>query len=511
MPKTLRLILGDQLNYQHSWFEKVDKEVTYVMMEVQSETNYVRHHIQKVIAFFLAMRAFKEHMEEQGHQFIYIRLGDAQNAQDFQKNITNLMEEHHFEKFEHQAPDEYRLDEMFKKIRDELSVPSQVVDSEHFLSGRQDVAKFFKGKKTYLLESFYRDMRKRYDIMMDGDEPLTGQWNYDEENRKKYDQKTPIPERLNFQRDVSEICELLEKQKIETIGRVDPQNFVWPITREEALENLEVFVQKSLPNFGTFQDALEPDEPYLFHSLVSFTLNSKILSPLEVVQRAIQHWEENQDKITIAQIEGFVRQIIGWREFMRGVYWAKMPAYAEKNFFGFERKLPEFYWTGDTKMYCLQQAIHQSLDHAYAHHIQRLMVTGNFALLAGVDPKYVDEWYLGIYIDAIEWVEITNTRGMSQFADGGIVGTKPYISSANYIDKMSHYCSKCHYSKTKKVGDKACPFNSLYWNFYDQTEDKLGKNPRVAMMYSTWNRMKADKREEILKQAAYYLENIDEL
>lgn len=211
----------------------------------------------------------------------------------------------------------------------------------------------------------------------------------------------------------------------------------------------------------------------------------------------------------MAQVEGFIRQILGWREFMRGVYWAKMPDYAKMNFFGHKRPLPSFFWDGNTQMNCLKHAIGQSLEHAYAHHIQRLMVTGNFALLAGIDPDEVDQWYLGIYVDAIEWVEITNTRGMSQFADGGIVGTKPYVSSANYIDKMSDYCGSCHYSKTKKTGEKACPFNSLYWAFYERNREKLENNPRIGFVYNTLSKMK--QKDEILKQAERYLENLEEL
>jgi deoxyribodipyrimidine photolyase-related protein len=249
----------------------------------------------------------------------------------------------------------------------------------------------------------------------------------------------------------------------------------------------------------------------LFHSRLSFALNAKLISPKEVVNEAIQYWQKNSEKISIAQIEGFVRQIIGWREYMRGIYWAKMPEYESLNYFGFERKLPDYYWTGNTKMNCMKHAIQQSLDFAYAHHIQRLMITGNFALLAGIHPDEVDTWYWGIYIDAIQWVEITNTRGMSQFADGGIVGTKPYVSSANYIAKMSNYCDSCFYKKQLKTGDKACPFNSLYWNFYNVNRKFLEKNPRIGMMYITWDKMSNADRKSILNQAEYYLNNLQTL
>jgi deoxyribodipyrimidine photolyase-related protein len=310
---------------------------------------------------------------------------------------------------------------------------------------------------------------------------------------------------------VTEIKKMIDEANISYIGKVNAHSFIWPTTRKEAIEYLDYFASELLPDFGNYQDALHPEEWSLFHSRLSFALNVKILSPLEVIQRVEKEYNDGRRNIDIATAEGFIRQVLGWREYMRGIYWMKMPDYAELNFFNHERSLPKWFWTGETKMRCLSHAITQSLDYAYAHHIQRLMVTGNFALLAGIDPDEVDQWYLGIYIDAIEWVEITNTRGMSQFADGGIVGTKPYVSSANYIDKMGHYCGDCHYSKSKKTGDKACPFNSLYWHFYARNEDKLKNNPRIGMMYNTWNRMGPEKHKDYLDQAEKYLENIEEL
>jgi deoxyribodipyrimidine photolyase-related protein len=274
---------------------------------------------------------------------------------------------------------------------------------------------------------------------------------------------------------------------------------------------LDFFVTECLPLFGTYEDAMTPNEWSLYHSRISFSLNTKLISPIEVINKAIDEWKKRPNEIEFNQLEGFVRQIIGWREYMRGIYWQKMPEYANLNYFEHQNKLPNWYWTGKTKMSCLKHTIHQSLEYAYAHHIQRLMITGNFALLSGVHPDEVDKWYLGIYIDALDWVEITNTRGMSQFADGGIVGTKPYVSSATYIDKMSHYCGGCFYKKSVKTGDKACPFNSLYWNFYDQHKDKLAKNPRIGMMYNVWNRMEPKAKSDLLQQAQYYLEHINEL
>lgn len=509
--KTLRLVLGDQLNHQHSWFQQVDKQVIYVMMEVLQETNYVKHHIQKIVAFFSVMRNFASEMQAQGHHFVYLTLDNPDNRQSIPENLLAVIEKYKIEKFEYLLPDEYRLDVQLADFCKKLSIPSQAYDTEHFFTTRYEMRDFFKGKKTYLLESFYRSMRKKYHILMENGEPKGGKWNFDAENRKKFDGKVNVPTPLTFKNEIKGIVEVINKFNIKTIGRIDTENFEWCVSREEALKLLDFFVKRCLKYFGTYQDAMETNLPYLFHSRLSFAINVKLLSPLEVVRAAIDHWEKNQNEIEIAQIEGFVRQIIGWREYMRGAYWANMPQYASLNFFEHQNLLPEFYWTGQTKMNCLKHAIHQSLDKAYAHHIQRLMVTGNFANLAGVHPDYVDEWYLGIYIDAIEWVEITNTRGMSQFADGGLVATKPYVGSANYMHKMTNYCTKCHYNKDLKYGDSACPFNSLYWHFYHRHREKLEKNPRIGMMYVTLNKMPQEELTKILQQADRYLEKINEL
>jgi deoxyribodipyrimidine photolyase-related protein len=516
MPKSfsrLRLVLGDQLNAQHSWYDNKNDSTLYVLMECLSETSYVKHHIQKVIGFFLAMRAFAKQLRQAGHAVHYIRLDDEENEQSIVDNVKKLIEEYGMERFEYQLPDEYRLDEALESLCEALEIETEAFETEHFLTKRDAVAEMFKDKKTYLLETFYRAMRQKHDILMedDGETPLTGRWNYDKENRKKLPKSVEIPEFPSFQRDASEIVEMLDQMNVETIGRVEAAHFDWAVTREECLEVLEHFVQVRLQNFGDYQDAMTERHELLFHSRLSFAMNTKMLHPREVVRASIDYWRGHQEDVPISALEGFVRQIIGWREFMRGIYWAKMPAYKSLNYFEHEARLPEFYWTGETKMNCLQHAIGQSLASAYAHHIQRLMVTGNFALLLGVHPDEVDAWYLGIYMDAIEWVEITNTRGMSQFADGGIVGTKPYISSANYIHKMSDYCKNCHYDRKKKHGENACPFNSLYWDFYDRHEDKLGNNPRVGMMYRTWARMDAEEREQILEQADAYKKNVDDL
>ncbi len=508
--KTLRLILGDQLNHRHSWYQGPQDDFIYLLMEVRQETDYVNHHIQKVVAFFLAMRAFADFLEKKNNHVIYLKLDSPKNLHSFHENIRSVIAEHDIEKVEYQLPDEYRIDVQLSNLCADLSIPSQVYDTEHFLTERNELSNFFEGKKTYLMESFYRFMRKKYDILMDGSKPITGKWNYDKENRKKLAAKVKIPAPKEFNRNVTTVVEMIDVHGVSYIGRIDKENFIWPVTRAEGLELLNFFIEFLLPSFGLFQDATHPYEWSLFHSRLSFLINVKLICPLEVIKKVEEAYHQ-RDEVTISQAEGFIRQILGWREYMRGVYWAHMPAYADLNFFSHNRKLPSWFWTGKTKMHCVSHAIEQSLDYAYAHHIQRLMITGNFTLLAGIHPDEVDAWYLGIYIDSLQWVEITNTRGMSQYADGGIVGTKPYVSSANYIDKMGHYCKSCHYNKKIKNGDRACPFNSLYWHFYDRHDALLRKNPRIGMMYRIWDKMKVEDKESILTQADNYLENIEKL
>jgi deoxyribodipyrimidine photolyase-related protein len=511
MKKALRLILGDQLNSNHSWFKSVDDSVTYIMMEIRTETDYAQHHIQKVVGIFAAMRSFANELKSNNHNLIYLSLNDKSNLQSFSNNIQNLILEHQFTHFEYQLPDEYRVDKDLIELCNTISIPSKSIDSEHFFTSRIELGDFFQGKKTFLMESFYRAMRKKHDVLMDGDQPLTGKWNYDSDNRKKLpkDHKPTSP--LIFDNVVSEILFEINNTDIKTIGSIDANHFLWPINREQSLELLDFFATECLSLFGSFQDAMTPNEWSIYHSRISFSMNIKLISPKEVIDRVTLEWQKRSDEIEYHQLEGFVRQIIGWREYMRGIYWNQMPDYATLNYFDNSEKLPSWFWTGTTKMNCLKDAINQSLNYGYAHHIQRLMITGNFALLAGVHPDEIDTWYLGIYIDAFEWVQITNTRGMSQFADGGIVGTKPYVSSASYIDKMSNYCGSCYYIKAIKTGDKACPFNSLYWNFYDKNESKLAKNPRIGMMYNVWRKMKPEDKTALLEQADYYLKNINDL
>ncbi|GAA0873180.1 cryptochrome/photolyase family protein [Gangjinia marincola] len=500
--KTLRLILGDQLNHKHSWYDDTNEDIIYFFAEMRQETDYVRHHIQKVVAFFESMRNFADWLKERDHTVIFYTLDDDENQQDLEKNLNQLIKDHNIEKFEYQLPDEYRLDKQLKEICDSLNIETESFDTEHFLTSRSDLEEFYEGKKQYTMEYFYRMMRKKYDIMMVNDkDPEGGKWNFDKSNRKKWKGEKEIPHERGFRKDVSATVKRIKDHGVETIGNIKEDNFNWPTSREDSLSVLNYFCKNLLIYFGDFQDAMHTDQLYLFHSRLSFSMNSKMLHPLEVIESVVDHWRDNQDDIDISQVEGFVRQILGWREYMRGIYWKEMPGYRRSNKLDNQNDLPDFYWTGDTKMNCLKHSINQSLDHAYAHHIQRLMITGNYALLTQTHPDQVEEWYLGIYIDAIQWVEMPNTRGMSQFADGGIVATKPYVSSGSYINKMGNYCKNCHYNVNKKTEENACPFNSLYWNFLDSKKEHLENNQRMNMIMSTLSKMNKNTIEAHRKRA----------
>lgn len=507
--KILRLILGDQLNTNHSWFEQVDENIIYLMAEMRQETDYVKHHIQKVIGFFMSMRNFANELKFKNHNVIYFKINDADNVQDLDRIIKYCIEKHDITKFEYQLPDEYRLDEGLKTICNSIVIKSEAVDSEHFYTTRFELKNFFEGKKMLLMETFYRSMRKKHNVLMTGSQPLGDQWNFDHDNRLKYKDQVPIPEEKNLKKKVSDLVAEIEKSGIQTIGNLDENNFNWPTSRTECLAVLDYFCKNLLVHFGDYEDASHTNEKFLFHSRLSFAMNSKMLSPMEVVNTVIDFYHENEENITISQVEGFVRQILGWREYIRGIYWKEMPNYKAMNKLENYNNVPNFYWTGKTKMNCMQHAISQSLDEAYAHHIQRLMIIGNFSLLAQMNPDAVDNWYLGVYIDAIEWVELPNTRGMSQYADGGILATKPYVSSGSYINKMSNYCGSCHYAVKDKFGDKACPFNTLYWNFLDEKKEFFAKNQRMGMMMNMLKKMHPEELYKIKVKANEIISNLD--
>ena len=510
--RRLRLLLGDQLNEKHSWFTETNEETIYCLFETPSEATYCEHHIQKITGFFLAMRAFAERLRELGHHVLYRTLDETKAAR--LESITDCIDHHArklgVETFEYQLPDEYRLDEELKLYSEKVG--GVAYDTEHFLSGRGDVADLFAGKKGYLMETFYREMRRRHGVLMDANgEPATGQWNYDKENRGALPDDISFPQATLFERDATDIAGMIAAHGIKTMGRMKANHFTYPVTRVECLEALDDFCRNRLQFFGTYQDAMTVHDPLLYHANLSFAMNTKLIAPREVIDAAIAAWQADPETISFNQVEGFVRQIIGWREYMRGVYWAQMPEFALKNDLNHTLSLPKWYWTGDTKMNCLSHTVNQSLDLAYAHHIQRLMITGNFALILGAHPDEVDAWYLGVYIDAIEWVEITNTRGMSQRADGGLIATKPYCSSANYINKMSDYCKSCHYDYKQRTGEKACPFNSLYWDFLDRHRERFAGNFRMKMMYKAWERKGSDEQAAILERAAWVKEHREEL
>jgi deoxyribodipyrimidine photolyase-related protein len=513
--KTLRLILGDQLNPSHSWFKHKDPNTLYLIAELHQETAYVKHHIQKLCAFFCAMHNFSSALKAANFNVLYLTLDDTEHDKTLSDVISRVATQFQCEYIEYQYPDEYRLKlelSQFEKIST-LSVKG--VDSEHFLLPFKEIDSRFKKGKHHTMEHFYRFMRKRYNILMQEGKPLGGKWNYDAQNRNKFKQAdiANIPEPKLFKSDVSAIVERLNRHKVSYFGSIK-NSLPWPTTRKQAMECLEYFCNHLLIFFGRFQDAMTYKSDHntsLYHSRLSFALNSKLIHPLYVIKRVLKEYTQRQSEIELAQVEGFIRQVLGWREYVRGVYWCNMPEYSNKNQLKAMNTLPSYFWNGKTKMHCLSHSVTQSLDTAYAHHIQRLMVVGNFCLLTSIHPDEVDAWYLGVYIDAIEWVEMPNTRGMSQFADEGIIATKPYTASGNYINKMSDYCQDCFYDVKQKVGEKACPYNSLYWHFMDQHRVLLEKNPRIGMVYKNWDKQNHSLQEQTLQQARYYLKNIDSL
>ena len=507
--KTLRLILGDQLHIKHSWFKEAEEDVLYCLFEMRQETDYITHHIQKVIGFFTAMRQFSEDLKPKGHNVAYFKINDEENIQNLTKNLQKLIKKYNIQRFEYLQPDEYRLDEQLKKFSDNLNIDTAVFDTEHFYTARLELQEFFKGKKQFLMENFYRHMRKNHDILMIGDQPEGGKWNYDATNRQKWKGQPETPSYKYFKNKVDAVIHDIEKANIKTIGRVTSNTFTFPINRQQALEQLKYFCEHLLQYFGDYQDAMHTDEVYLFHSRLSFAMNLKLITAKNVVDTVLNYYRTFGQDIHISQIEGFIRQIIGWREYMRGMYWMLMPDFKTQNHLNNNNYLADFFWTGNTKMNCLKQAITNSLDNAYAHHIQRLMVTGNYALLTQTHPDQVDTWYLGIYADAIEWVQLPNTRGMSQFADGGNIATKPYVSSGAYIHKMGNYCESCQYDHKEKVTEKACPFNSLYWNFLDDKRQELQGNFRMKMMYSILDKMDKSQLNQIKTKAQHIIENQD--
>lgn len=509
----VRIVLGDQLNRSHSWFRTVDPNIVYVLAEVRSETDYVVHHIQKVACLFTAMRAFAQHLSDKGHRVLYQRITDTGAVHTFGEIIERTIEELRPSLIQVMEPDEWRVDAHLRDVASRITVPLEVVSSEHFMTERDELHRMFPGKTSWRMESFYRKMRQRYAILMEAGEPYGGTWNLDSENRRSWTGTPAPPGDFPISNDLSAVVADIRKAGVTTMGTINEQHVAWPVTREQALDVLSWFIDECLPHFGPYQDAMTTSHATLFHSRLSFALNTKMLHPHEVIRRVEESFRssEQQCLIRLSSVEGFIRQILGWREYVRCVYWASMPGYATLNVFNHNAPLPHWFWTGETKMACVRDAVTSSLNNAYAHHIQRLMITGNIALLLGCNPTEVDAWYLGVYIDAFEWVEMPNTRGMSQFADGGQMASKPYVSSASYINRMSDYCSQCSYNPKLRTGEGSCPFTSLYWDFFDRNRTVLAKNHRLGMVYRTLDTMNNDVRAQLLQQAQHYRSNADQL
>jgi deoxyribodipyrimidine photolyase-related protein len=508
--KTIRLVLGDQLSPLHSWFKEPREDVVYLLMEIRQETDYVLHHAQKILAIFAAMRDFARMLREAGHRAHYMTIDDPANRQSLTANLDALLASHNAGAFEYQAPDEWRLDRQLGEYVRGLSIPWRMADSEHFYIERDEAARLFAARRQWLMEHFYRHMRSKHSVLMDRSRrPAGGRWNYDHDNRKSWPGLPPEPADFRSRHDHTALWRTVVAAGIKTFGEPGAERIAWPLNRAEALQQLDAFVIHALPHFGDFQDAMSIRASRLFHSLLSFALNTKMISPREVVARVEAAWLAQ--RVPLAAAEGFIRQILGWREYVRGVYWAHMPGYEGHNVFGHEAPLPAWFWTGQTQMNCLASAIGQSLKHAHAHHIQRLMVIGNFALLAGLAPVEVHRWYLGVYVDAFEWVELPNTLGMSQFADGGLLATKPYVSSAAYIHRMSDYCKGCHYDRKLREGERACPYNSLYWDFFARHTKRLSTNLRLGMVYRQIEKMGVPAVRSLQARAEFLRDSLSSL
>ncbi|NNE54296.1 MAG: cryptochrome/photolyase family protein [Sulfitobacter sp.] len=504
MVSRLVLVLGDQLSHDLTALKKAEKGSDIVVMaEVAEEAGYVGHHPKKIALIFSAMRKFAAALEDEGWKVRYTRLDDPDNAGSIVGELLRRAEETGATGVICTEPGEWRLVEKLKHA----PIKTHILNDTRFIASHAEFEDWAEERKALRMEYFYREMRRKTGLMMEGDKPAGEKWNFDHENRKPAPDEVIYEGPLWFEPDaiVEEVLALVEARFADHFGDLRPFGFA--TTRDEALEALDQFVAHALPRFGDFQDAMMEESDFLYHAVLSPYINLGLLGPLEVCRAVEKAWQEGHAPINAA--EGFIRQIIGWREYMRGIYFLEGPEYVKRNVLKHDRDLPAFYWGGETRMSCLSHAVAVTRKEAYAHHIQRLMVTGNFALLAGVDPHQVHEWYLAVYADAYEWVEAPNVVGMSQFADGGIIASKPYVSSGAYINRMSDYCKGCHYSVSKKTGEGACPFNLLYWHFLDRHRDRFKSNARMGNMYRTWDRMDEDRRETVLRDAEALLERLD--
>ena len=505
---TLRLILGDQLSQSISSLEGCDQSEDIILIcELWSEATYVKHHKKKIAFLFSSMRHYAKEVRQSGYKVEYIKIDDPSNTGSFRDEVERALKRHNIERIVITHPGEYRVLADIKRWEADFGVPVEIRTDHRFLCTPDDFTDWAKDRKQLRMEYFYREMRKKYSVLMDGDAPVGGQWNYDAENRKPPKEGLSIPK--PYTNDIDEITrdviELVAKRFPNHFGDLEP--FYFAVTRDQALQVFKLFIEQRLSHFGDYQDAMIEGEPWMYHSHISFYLNCGLLLPIECVKTAEDSY--HRGKSPLNAVEGFIRQIIGWREYVRGIYWHKMPEYAEENYFKATRKLPDFYWEANTKMNCLRQCVSETKENAYAHHIQRLMVLGNFALLAGIDPHQVNEWFLIVYADAYEWVELTNVSGMILFADGGYLASKPYAASGSYINKMSDYCKNCSYKVNKKNGPDACPFNYLYWDFLARNREKLKSNHRLGMIYKNYDRMDIEKQKAIHDDSHKFFRNIE--
>jgi deoxyribodipyrimidine photolyase-related protein len=502
--RTLRFILGDQLTRRISSLADLDPATDVVLMvEVAEETTYVRHHKQKIALILSAMRHFAAELAAEGIALDYVRLDEAGNTGSFTGELKRAVARHRPDRVVVTEPGEWRVLEMMQGWREELDATVEIRPDNRFLCSRQEFAAWAEGRSTFVMEFFYREMRRKSGLLMEHGQPVGGRWNFDQDNRRRLPANHVAPVRRRFEPDrvTRKVLDLVAARFADHFGDLEP--FGWGVTRAEALEALEHFATDCLPAFGDYQDAMKAGEPFLYHGVISPYLNVGLLTAEEVCARAARAYEAGLVPLNAA--EGFIRQIIGWREYVRGLYWLKMPDYARTNALQAKRPLPWFYWSGETRMNCLKNCIQDTRRHAYAHHIQRLMVTGNFALIAGLDPAQVEEWYLIVYADAFDWVELPNVHGMILFADGGLLATKPYAASGAYMARMSDYCASCSYDMSAKSGPDACPFGYLYWHFLIENQGRLQHNPRLAMPYRTLDRMGPERRAEIAAQAQAFL------
>ena len=503
MTANLILILGDQLSPNLSALRGGDKSRDVVLMaEVVFEATYVRHHPKKIAFVFSAMRHFAAELQQAGWEVDYVRLDDPANTGTLADEVQRALVRHGLAQTKMTEPGEWRLlAEMQSWSATEL------LQDDRFLADRHGFAEWASERKSLRMEHFYRLMRRKTGLLMDGDQPAGGAWNFDAENRKPAAATQQMPTPLRFAPDhiTRDVLELVAARFPDHFGELEP--FWFAATRAEAEAAFAQFLRDGLRDFGTYQDAMLIGQKFLHHAVVAVYLNAGLLDPLAMCRAVEAEWRAG--RVPLNSAEGFIRQIIGWREYVRAIYWWRMPGYAASNALEAHRPLPEFYWSADTKMACMRACITQTREEAYAHHIQRLMVTGNFALLAGVNPQALHEWYLAVYADAYEWVELPNTIGMSQFADGGLLASKPYAASGAYINRMSDYCGSCSYDVKAKEGPDACPFNLLYWHFISRHQARLVRNPRMAQMVRTWERFSPDKQAQLGRDAEAFLATLD--